>query len=1036
MFVQRAASSPDAVAVVHGSQHISCDCLRRVSHALAAMLIEHGAADNALVGICATRSIEMITGLLAIIEAGCAYLPLDPDYPPDRLRFMIHDSRTRFILTADTSRRCIAATAAANGATLLPIRGSQPSQRITPRFDDGAPFSMSIAYCIYTSGSSGKPKGVLISHQSICNYLQWIATTYSFGSNDRMIQITPCSFDASVWELFAGFVNGSALVIADNDEQTNMATLTATIRRSAITILQVVPTQLTMLTNTDSLHRCTTLRRVFSGGEPLTPGTATAFLKQMSQCGLTNLYGPTEVTIDATAHDCIRGATYEGGTVPIGLPLLHTQAYVVDENLALAEAGAAGEILVGGIQLASGYLQRPALTAERFIPDPFSGAVGHRLYRTGDKGKQNEHSEFEYIQRLDHQVKIRGFRIELGEIEMCLTSHPNIREAVATPHEFSVNDTRLIAYIVCDPRNVPEIFYVKSYLQERLPHFMIPAAFIILESFPVTPNGKIDRRRLPAPRTIAATAEAANEEDGNAEETKITRWRKTYDMVYRHLTTNDDPTLNTLGWNSSFTGAPIPAEEMQNWVNHTVDRILEKKPAVAVEIGCGTGMLVFRIAPHCRRYLAFDFADGVVQHLKQRLRASNGDFAHVECHCRAAHEFLDLVDEPADTLVINSVTQFFPDSDYLDNVISTSVQCVRPGGRIVVGDIRSYEWAAYFHTAVQCFQAEPMLPVEQLRYRIQRTTAMDRELVISPAYFRTLPDRVAGISHVEIFPKQGRDNNEMVRYRYDVIIHVGSRPAKIAGIVDRDWTSLPKTVAAVIDYLVSDEPPALIVRDIPNIRMQEDIRTMALIKEALPLQHVAAIRTAVVATTGDDTPHPDDFALIGATAPYAVRQYVSLRGNPGCFDLFLVRKSADTPLQAAVAMICAETPSAPPPYTNSPFQRRAAQKRVDHMGLKTYTAPRGRQESLLAGLWAELLLLDKVGIHDNFFVLGGHSVMLVTLIGKIREMFGTSLSVTTVRTSPTIAEIAPIIATRQRERRARDEATLHGLLDAIEDLNE
>lgn len=490
---KKAEESPNCPAVTFGDHKLTYAELNQKANVLARLLLERtslGSGD--FVAICMERSLDLVLGIVAILKTGAAYLPLDPDFPKERLLFMLDDSKAKIFFTSDNIGKRLSLTndkktlIAPKMNIEISLESNNLNCEVKP--DDNA-------YCIYTSGSTGKPKGVLIRHRSICNYLQWMVNKYGYSKDDRFLQISTCSFDASVWEFFAPLVSGGNLAVAPPGLQKNFLGLIEYIKEQNVTVLQVVPSQLNILVDVPEFVQCASLRLVFSGGEALTRTTVRKFHNLLS-ADLHNLYGPTEVTIDATAYHCRREDEYNREIIPIGFPLDNTKLYVLDQHGNPVPIGVPGELYVGGIQVAAGYLSRPELTLERFVPDPFSDCPDDRLYRTGDLCSWRPDGCLLFIRRIDEQLKIRGFRIEPGEVEVAILEHSDIHQAIVIVQDVKANDTRLSAYIVCKATNVPETFYMHAFLRERLPEYMIPSSFHFLKEFPLLPNGKIDRHAL------------------------------------------------------------------------------------------------------------------------------------------------------------------------------------------------------------------------------------------------------------------------------------------------------------------------------------------------------------------------------------------------------------------------------------------------------------------------------------------------------------------------------------------------------------
>jgi amino acid adenylation domain-containing protein len=471
-FEAQVALRPDAVAVTFEGTSLTYAELNARANQWAHHLVGRGIGREALVGVSLPRSLDLVVALWAVLKAGAAYVPFDPDYPRERLDFMRRDANVAFMLDAP------------------PIDAVAQEPATNPRVVRDP---RSLAYVIYTSGSTGQPKGAMNSHAGLLNRLLWMQETYPLDASDVVLQKTPFSFDVSLWEFFWAHMVGARLAVARPDGHKDPLYLAATIRRERVTTLHFVPSMLAAFLEYDSALPA--LRRVICSGEALSADLEKRFYR-LSGAELHNLYGPTEASIDVTAWSCPRGGS--GGSVPIGRPIANTQALVLDDRFLPAPVGVPGELCLGGVQLARGYLGRPALTAEKFVPHPF--AESERLYRTGDLARLRDDGAIEYLGRLDHQVKLRGFRIELGEIEARLA--PLVKDCVVIVREDIPGDKRLVAYVVGGESAAA----LRDALAAALPDYMVPSAFVFLDALPLSPNGKLERRALPAPEVTSANA--------------------------------------------------------------------------------------------------------------------------------------------------------------------------------------------------------------------------------------------------------------------------------------------------------------------------------------------------------------------------------------------------------------------------------------------------------------------------------------------------------------------------------------------------
>ncbi|WP_437630406.1 non-ribosomal peptide synthase/polyketide synthase [Sorangium sp. So ce854] len=490
---------PRAAAAVCGDERLDHGELARRSRKLANHLIRRGVGPGALVGICVERSLDMVVGLLGILEAGAAYVPLDPAYPRERLSFIMADAELQALVTT----RQLAAALPDGGVPRVWL----DADRAEIERESAAPPAVAVdggalAYVIYTSGSTGKPKGVEITHGAAVNLLASMRERPGLGERDRLLAVTSLSFDIAALEIFLPLAAGALLDVARRELSTDGAALARHLGRERVTVLQATPATFRLLL--EAGWEGSADLKVLVGGEALSRELADALVDRAAS--VWNMYGPTETTIWSCVHPVEKGE----GPVPIGRPIANTRVHVLSDRLQPLPVGIPGELYIGGAGLARGYHRRPDLTAERFVRDPFAAGPEARLYRTGDRVKWRPDGALEFLGRLDHQVKIRGFRIELGEIEAALGAHPAVGQAVVVAREIARGDRALVAYLTAGDGPPPAPGELRAYLQEKLPDYMIPAAFVALGAMPLTPNGKVDRNALPAPGQERPEAESAH----------------------------------------------------------------------------------------------------------------------------------------------------------------------------------------------------------------------------------------------------------------------------------------------------------------------------------------------------------------------------------------------------------------------------------------------------------------------------------------------------------------------------------------------
>ena len=496
LFLQQVERTPDAPALRMGARRWSYRELAGHAKALALELRAAGVEPGDRVGIYMERSFELVTAIYATVLAGGAYVPLDPEYPPHRIQQMLEDARPRCVLTQGD----LAASWPQGAVPLRSVRVDElamaaeaPPCAIGP--DDPA-------YVIFTSGSTGRPKGVTNSHRGIVNCTLWMQDTFRLGPSDVVLQRTPFSFDVSLWEFFWPLCVGAQLEIAPPGAHRDSGALAQLVRRAGVTTILFSPSMLQAFLEHPDAPRCHTLRRVISIGEALS-GELARRCCRLLDAELDNLYGPTEAAVGVSWWRCRSDLDRE--PMPIGRPIANTRFYVLDAHGQPVPVGVPGELFIGGIQVALGYIHRPELTRERFLPDPFVDEPGARLYRTGDHARWNQDGTIGFLGRLDHQVKLHGLRIELGEIEAVLDQHPRVRQSVVVARATGAADTHLVAYVMADDvagEAAPLADALRSHIAERLPSYMVPRRVMVLDRLPLNTNGKVDRKALPEPASV------------------------------------------------------------------------------------------------------------------------------------------------------------------------------------------------------------------------------------------------------------------------------------------------------------------------------------------------------------------------------------------------------------------------------------------------------------------------------------------------------------------------------------------------------
>ncbi|MBE9070657.1 amino acid adenylation domain-containing protein, partial [Leptolyngbya cf. ectocarpi LEGE 11479] len=956
-----------------------------------------------LVGLCLERSLDMVIALLGILKAGGAYVPLDPVYPSERLAYMLANSKASVLLTQTQFLEQLPE----GEARVVCIEAER--EIIATQSDRNLPNCTTpenLAYVIYTSGSTGKPKGVMMEHGALVNLICWQLEQTTLPQNAKTLQFSPISFDVSFQEIFTTWCGGGTLVlISEKVRQDPVALLHLLANREVERIfLPFVALQQLAEVAKSFKQLPNTLREVITAGEQLQITEAIAsFFSQLPNCTLHNQYGPSETHV--TTAFTLPGVPQTWPTLPpIGGAVSNTEVYLLDESLQPVPMGAAGELYVGGACLARGYINREELTRERFIPNPLSPELSSRLYTTGDLARYLPDGNIQFLGRIDAQVKIRGYRIELGELEVVLSQHPTVKQAAVVAREDSPGGKRLVAYVV----------------------------------------------------PVAEGAESPKLE-GHIETEQVQQWEKIWDEAYGQPADDWESGFHMGGWYDTYTGKALPEEQVREWVDFTVGRILSLNPQQVLEIGCGTGLLLFQVAPHCQRYYGTDIASEGLNYIAHQIQGSPLEASVALCHS-AADELEGMDAASFDTVIINGVVQFFPTMDYLVRVIERVIQLVQPGGTVFIGDVESFPLLEAFHTSVQRTQASASLSTEVLRDLIQKHVAQTQKLAIAPEFFVALKEHLPQISHVEIQLKRGRYQNELTRFRYDVVLHLEKTvsPPKTAAS-HLNWQQDNLTVATVHQHLIDTSPEMLVVTHVPNARIWADVRVMELLASPGCPETVEELRQQI-SPRGIE---PEDWWEWQSEVPYRINITGSGNGGNSDYDVVFVRNDVniipDSTLispQASLLKPCRAY--ANQPYTGSKPSQLIPQLReflteklpdymmpsafvvldelpltpsgkVDRRALPApdksrpvmdveLLTPRTPTEEVLAGIWTDVLSLNEVGVLDNFFLLGGDSLQATQLISRIRDIFQIELSLHRLFESPTIAELSEEILGASRQQ--------------------
>ncbi len=837
--------------------------------------------------------------------------------------------------------------------------------------------SEDIMYVTFTSGSTGVPKGVVVKHGSAINFAIWAADRMMLTERDRVLQNGSLTFDVSIKEIFVPLLCGAAVVVPPAGWHQESARLASILDTYQVSHVFIVPSMLHFFLETGAALELKQLKSVHSIGERLTTSLRDAFYKTID-AELYNWYGPTETTVSVLAHLCHPN----DAAVVLGQPVYNSRLCVLDERMQPVEAGELGGLYVGGACLAAGYLNRPELTDTCFIPDPFSKDSTELLYKTGDRVRILPNGDFAFFGREDDQVKLRGNRIELGEIESVLSNHPQVHMVAAAVKVASAGDERLVAFVV--PR---------------------------------------------WPKTFGADIQDQIEE-----------WRTVHDRIYKGSVV-DDPQFNITGWNRGFDRQPYSNDEMREWVENTVSRIRTLNPRRILEIGCGSGLLLHRLAPDCERYFGTDFSPSVVAELQSKTTQLD----HVTISNGLADDFSRFTPGEFDTVVLNSVIQYFPDIAYLQRVLQEAVKLVDDKGVIFVGDVRCLELMEAYYASCIISQGNGDITDREISDLVSIARLQERELAVSPRLFHSLTKRFERVTSVQIHLKKGTYRTEMNCFRYDVVITVGDLPVTGSSRTKRTWDSLDGRLHVLQKLLEKQPQQAFLITGVPNARVIRETTVINRIKDS-------PINQGAVGVSGKCEPPEEgiDPADVFALAEKLKRPAdISFDTSPEAGTMQVCFGNRDPDECNRHHWMPVDSPDGDFSLGNNPLRARFADKIIQELRDQTtdrlpmymipsniivlekmprtpngkfdrqrlplpswgsrnidFVEPADDIERKVALILANVLGIDRVGQRDNFFDLGGHSLLAIRALNCISAELDIQLDLVRFMENPTVFQLA------------------------------
>lgn len=968
---------PDSLALKAADGATTYSQLRSRAEVIGANLRSLGVQAGDLVGICLPRTTDLVAAVLGVWKAGAGYVPLDPSYPSARLEQMVSDAKPALILTDAELPEFAGQHTVVSLAELFNLQ--TPDAHEADSLDHDV---AQVAYVIYTSGSTGTPKGVVASQHALLNLFQdhQVDLYPRVGNNRARVALgASVAFDAFV-DGILWLAGGHEVHLLDEETRHDAAALVKYCTAANLNVVDLTPTFAELVLSSLNVSAWAPTLLIV-GGEPMSLSLKHR-IRQIPGLQVCNFYGPTETTIDATRHHA-SAPDHRSDRQIIGTPVQGAFVYVLDAEGAEVPDGDIGELHIGGGPLAWGYLGNPRATADRFQPDPH-GPVGGRMYATGDLARRRGGGVLEFVGRQDDQVKIRGFRVELQEIEAALSSMREVAQS-AVVADGEAESKRILAYIVPD---------------------------------------------------------AAQEIDGGHEEghDQVDEWLQIHEDVTRDPGTEVPFGEDFDGWDSSYDGQPIPIDEMRTLRDATVAQILAFKPSRVLEVGIGSGLILAKVRPHVKEYWGTDFSSAVISVASTRIAHELNGPVHLRT--QQADQFEGLPSAYFDTAIINSVVQYFPDAAYLERVVRGLYGAIRPGGRVFVGDVRRARTLELFNLAIQGQRIATEDVNDRARAAAQaaRSSMLERELVIDPEFFVQLGGELGAI--VEIRLKEGQPHNELTRHRYEVFLHHPEQPfTESERLPTYSWSDVQ--ALDELPELLATNPSGYRVLGVPNARLAGDIEAAAQIDPGLSLN--APPRSV----------DPEDVRRVATAAEFEVR----LTWDPNAIDRFEVlvlpgrdRDKAVRGLYRGSSSLGSKTTNAPAanravaelprrlrsrlaeilpdymvpseivtiaslPLTTSGKLNRRALPEPEQDKTILGRAPAAGAEETIAAIFAGVLGLERVTAEDDFFGLGGNSLLAIRAVARTNRELGTELSVRAIFETPTVAALAASVALRSGDRR-------------------
>lgn len=981
-----AALQPNKTAVIAEGIEYSYSEIEKTSNQIAEFLEQQNAMPGDKIAVCIDRGMPLIVTMLAIHKLGLVYVSIDTALPMHRIQYILEDCHPLLVILQNSANdfsslaKCITVE-----QLFLEIKyiSASPVYRLLAKDRD--------FYIVYTSGSTGSPKGVINTYNGMENRIQWSVLEYHGDSSIRLLHCSGTGFDISIWEMYFPLVTGGTVVITPQGLQRDPVYILQQISSYQITMVHFVPSILSFIIEElkrDKSYNVSSVRSIVCGGEYFSTELHNKVFTYF-EAKIYHTYGPSEASISVTNWTSSSPVPFR--RLPLGTPIANVKIYIFDQSMKLCPIGVPGEIYISGIAVSSGYLNKSDLNAKAFITEQVPNTYG-KLYKTGDFGRYLANGMIEFLGRKDNQVKLRGIRIELSDIDENLTAHPSVETSVSLIVGNGEN-AKLISYVV------PENQCLQTSVKQESDY--------------------------------------------------IDAWRRLYNDIYSD-NSNYQKEFNTVGWRSSYTGEQITNDEMREWLDLTIERIITLKPRSVLDLGCGTGLILYRLAPLCDNYTAVDFSEAVISQLVDSIR-DQADYKNV---CLIQNDILqaavELADKQYDLIIINSVLQYLPSEKHVIELIEKCIKLLTPDGKLYLGDIRNFDYLFEHYLSVISCNTPQETTLYDLKSDVLKAVYAEEELLLSPSLFLNMPKLIPSLADVRILLKKGQYVNEMNKFRYDVIIRK-SAPLCFNCDTAIDIADKPINLNKIEHLLSNKKIPSLQIRNIKNARLMQEITlTKYLLENHHPETTLHEFKNNVASLTSDVL-HPHSLYELGKKYQYHVEITISDFNEKGLFDAYLWQTElfAHSTLPFFNYENLSDNTSNNSHLKNLSYQlepqlRVWLQNRLPGYMIPNHIVvldkiplnqndkisfeqlrdmsvlvetinvvkekPRNIIESKIHEIWCELLGLDEIDIQSNFFSLGGHSLLASTMLIRLNEQFGTNLPIRIIFSHPTIEGIASLLA--------------------------